>query len=355
MRNSYSRTRISILIAIVLCFTVSFESFAATAAEKRAQAREAAEKKAEATANFEEAERQANIIQGEIDTKQAEIDETLAEIEAKQAEIKRQQDALDDRLTAMYKTGTVGYVDVILSSQSITELISNIGNVQKILEHDQKLLTTLKEQKKALDELKTKLQAEQDELMIQEEELQALKDKYEAEAAEYAAQEEQLLREANELAWAASNYHPPGPISQAGYQSPIGNADGIITSPYGYRIHPIFGDWRFHNGLDICIRGGSYGKPVYAVGNGYVSMAEWYGGYGNCVTIALGDGYTALYGHLSGFNCYEGKYVSKGDVVGYIGSTGNSTGPHLHFTMFYNGSDFDPHNVIPGIDYPVYE
>ena len=130
--------------------------------------------------------------------------------------------------------------------------------------------------------------------------------------------------------------------SSSGYAWPT-RSNYMITSEYGWRIHPIFGDRRKHNGIDIVLRGGgTSGSPVYAISDGIIVMASWYGGYGNCVQLDDGKGKTALYGHLSGYNCHNGQYVKKGQVIGYIGSTGNSTGPHLHFTVFQNGTDINP-------------
>ena len=94
--------------------------------------------------------------------------------------------------------------------------------------------------------------------------------------------------------------------------------------------------------MDLVLTSGTYGAPVYAIADGYVTRASWYGGYGNCIQYACGGGISVLCGHLSGYNCKVGQYVAKGQTVGYIGSTGNSTGPHLHFTVFKDGSITNP-------------
>ena len=112
-----------------------------------------------------------------------------------------------------------------------------------------------------------------------------------------------------------------------------------ITDSFGWRIHPIYGYWKLHTGTDI---GGSYGVDVVAAAAGKVIMADWYGGYGNCVMIDHGSGLVTLYGHLSGYNCYYGQEVSRGEVIAFVGSTGNSTGPHLHFEVRVNGDYVDP-------------
>ena len=118
----------------------------------------------------------------------------------------------------------------------------------------------------------------------------------------------------------------------------------VITSKYGWRICPFHGK-EFHNGIDIVLTSGTKGSPIYAIADGYVTRASWYGGYGNCVQYACGNGISVLCGHLSGYNCSDGQFVQKGSVIGYIGSTGNSTGPHLHFTVFRNGESINPFSL----------
>ena len=113
----------------------------------------------------------------------------------------------------------------------------------------------------------------------------------------------------------------------------------LATDLYGYRIHPIYGDERFHNGLDL---GASYGSGIYACASGEVIICEYYGGYGNLVVIDHGDGMTTWYAHMSEFRCAVGDYVETGDLIGLIGSTGDSTGPHLHLEVHIGGASYDP-------------
>jgi murein DD-endopeptidase MepM/ murein hydrolase activator NlpD len=116
-------------------------------------------------------------------------------------------------------------------------------------------------------------------------------------------------------------------------------ADGPITSGYGYRVHPIFGTRRLHTGIDF---GGGYGAPIFAAESGTVISAGSRGGYGNAIVIDHGGGTTTLYAHQSRFAVSGGAQVSRGQVIGYIGSTGYSTGPHLHFEVRINGATTDP-------------
>lgn len=116
-----------------------------------------------------------------------------------------------------------------------------------------------------------------------------------------------------------------------------------LTSPYGYRIHPTTGQYKFHNGVDLA---NSQGTPIRATRSGKVTVATYGGTYGYYVTINHGDGYSSLYAHMTHYVVSKGDTVSKGQVIGYMGSTGRSTGPHLHFSIFYNGSSVNPMNYI---------
>ncbi|WP_421952253.1 M23 family metallopeptidase, partial [Pelagibacterium sp.] len=116
---------------------------------------------------------------------------------------------------------------------------------------------------------------------------------------------------------------------------------GTLRSRYGYRRHPIFGDYRLHTGTDLAARTGT---PIYAGGDGIVEMAQWYSGYGRYVELRHANGYNTAYGHMSAIadGITPGMRVTQGQVIGYVGSTGQSTGPHLHYEIKINGNTVDP-------------
>ncbi len=386
MKNRKKRNLIIVLMMIMALFSATFASSFAVSQEeydqaqqdaedareatdaKREEAKEAAKAAAAAVANFEEAEKALKAITAEIDNikiaignKQAEITQTKKDMKAKEDEIDEQNTALNDRLTAMYKTGNTGFIDVILNSESVEDLLANVGMVQKILESDQNLLKKLQKDYKILKKLKKELEVqeaalvdEQISLEAKEVETEELKKRYQKEADEMHALQAQKEAEAAEMAAEALRLQLEAEqmIVDAGgdidttpgeYAWPTAS-NWELSDKYGWRICPFHGR-EFHNGLDIVLTSGTKGAPVYAIADGYVTRASWYGGYGNCIQYAIGNGYSVLYGHLSGYNCKEGQYVTKGSVLGYIGSTGASTGPHLHFTVFQGGSHINPFSL----------
>ena len=381
-KKSKSRIFIVVLLIVTLFSTAFISSNASTQEEidaahkaadeakaateaKRKEAKEAAKKAAEAVKNIEAAEEELERLQGAIESTRGQIEVTRGEIsvtrekmEKKKQEIQVQNDALNKRLTAMYKTGNAGFVDVILSSENVEDLMTNVTMVSKILESDQKLLKRLQKDykelrkiKKQLEEQEAALEAQEISLEAQEVQQEEIKARFQEEADRLKALEDQLEAEAKELAAdaAAKQKAAEAMILDEGgeVEVPVGewawptNGNWMITSNYGWRICPFHGR-EFHSGIDIVLKSGTYGSPVYAIADGVVTRASWYGSYGNCIQVAHGEGYSSLYGHLSGYNCKNGQYVKKGTVIGYIGSTGNSTGPHLHFTVFKNGEITNP-------------
>jgi murein DD-endopeptidase MepM/ murein hydrolase activator NlpD len=133
----------------------------------------------------------------------------------------------------------------------------------------------------------------------------------------------------------AANADQPAPV-ESGMTMP---ANGPITSYFGYRYHPILHFTRFHAGVDI---GASWGSPIVAAGDGQVIGAGWAGGYGREVQIAHGGGLVSLYGHMSEIVAAAGSFVHQGQVIGYVGSSGLSTGPHLHFEVRQGGQPVNP-------------
>ena len=134
-----------------------------------------------------------------------------------------------------------------------------------------------------------------------------------------------------------------GSASSGGYVYPLPSGTGWVTDAYGYRWHPIAGEYRFHYGVDLAA---GLGTAVYATKSGTVvkTANEYYNG--NCIMIQHDDGTASQYAHLNSFAVSYGDYVSQGSVIGYVGSTGYSTGPHLHFEIYINGSTVNPMEYV---------
>ena len=230
------------------------------------------------------------------------------------------------------------------------------------------LLAELNQDKRALDAMEADYEAEEAKLSA---EIAAAEVEYtkalkaEEEARRKAEEERKRKEEEEKKKQEAANKKPSGSNSgsdSSGGSSDSGSSSGSsgsgfvsgeswrrpcswikLTSPYGYRIHPTLGYRKFHNGVDLA---NNQGTPIYAARSGKVTVATYGGTYGYYVTINHGDGYSSLYAHMTHYTVSKGQSVKKGDIIGYMGSTGRSTGPHLHFSIFHNGSSVNPMNYI---------
>ncbi|MBR3755732.1 MAG: peptidoglycan DD-metalloendopeptidase family protein [Firmicutes bacterium] len=315
---------------------------------------------AEMKDDIEAAREDVAEIQSDIDKKQDEISETAGEIESLKSEMSAREEGLNDRLRAMYKNGSIGYLEVLLGSSSISEFLNNVEMIQRIYRNDQDTLETLEEQHGVLEGKQAELEHEKAELDAQKEveaakqaeleesqaALQAKLDALNAEAdaitAEIQARQKELAAQREE---SKNNGGGDGNSQEQTYEDYNGGAmawpcdSRIITSEFGFRIHPLTGIYTGHTGIDI---GCNMYAPIYAAESGTVILAEWYGGYGNAVVIDHGGGVTTLYGHNEELYVSVGQQVRRGETIAGAGSTGWSTGPHCHFEVRVNGDYVDP-------------
>lgn len=320
--------------------------------DKLEQEQEQAETEMAALANdIESAQAELDALNEQVYQTMAQIEETEAQIAQKEADIKAtlasissQESSLGQRLRAMYKNGSVGFLDVILNSKDLSDFLSNVSMVQEIYKSDQATLDELEaqhdklvEEQKQLEETKAELEQTKAVLDEQQAEAQQKTDALQAQKDELQAYIDQLEADSEALRsqiWAAqSGYSGPEYYSGGTLGWPC--AGGVITSYYGSRIHPITGYETFHTGIDI---GLDYGTPIYAAESGTVVLASWYGGYGYAVVIQHGSTLSTLYGHNSTLLVTPGQTVTRGQTIALAGSTGNSTGPHCHFEV-WNGSN----------------
>ena len=272
------------------------------------------------------------------------------------------------RVRAMEENGELNVLAIILQTDSVSDLLTAIDDIGEIMQSDKELedkyiearenhekiqqeyeeyKAELEEKQEILREEKTRLEADITESETQIEQLQSeINDNSEL-LAEMDAEWDQLNTEVNSLinqlnAQKAAVLGPGALTGAANFIWPCGTT--YITSRFGNRLHPISGVWKDHTGIDI---GCGYGDAIWAAGAGSVSLAEYYGGYGNCVMIDHLNGYYTLYGHLSGIAVTQGQLVTAGQTIGYCGSTGNSTGPHLHFEIRQSGTCLNPESFFP--------
>jgi len=299
-----------------------------------------------------EAEEQIAELLEQIEVAEARLAELTEQVLALEQEIFDQNSALNKRLRIMYMTDEQNMISVVLGSENFVDMMSNLEMVRKIHESDKAFLAELE---KKLDDLeKKKAEAESIEKSLKQKysELQEYKDQLDEDRAALAAAQwrvkeirdkaaaeiERLEQESKRIEQELLNMTSRwGDYGGGAMAWPVW---GPVTSEFGYRYHPISGRYSMHTGIDI---GAPSGTPVHAAADGIVYFAGWNsGGYGNLIMIDNGSGIVTMYAHLSGFASGTNQIVYRGDIIGYVGSTGNSTGPHLHFEVRVSGTPQNP-------------
>lgn len=286
-----------------------------------------------------------NSLNNEISQTEADIADAEEKISDKEKEMTEREDNLNQRLRVMYKNGSIGFIDVLLGSNSISEFVSNLELIQKIYENDVDVMETLQEEYDELAAMKADLDEKKTELSAQQQELDAEKADLDSKKAELEAQEDQLEAEAKALEQKLLSMIDTSSEFVGGVFIWPCPSSHYITSYFGYRLHPVLNVWKYHSGMDI---GASHGASILAAGSGKVILAQEYGGYGNCVIIDHGGGVVSLYGHASQLLVSVGQVVTQGQEIAKVGSTGISTGPHLHFEVRENGVCVEPMDYLKG-------
>ena len=327
---------------------------------------------------------QINLINDQIASYSLLIADKQDELDDAEARLAELNEKNKERIQAMEEEGEISYWSIIFEANSFSDLLDRLNMVKEIAAADKRRLQeladaaeavtlaqeVLEQEKDALEGTKDELdaaqvklaekRAEADELLLQliakGEEYQALLDESEALQEELMAEiaiKEAEYKEAKYQEWLAT-YVPPttrpsddttpstGVPSSSGWVCPLPYY--TLTSPFGMRLHPVLGYYRMHNGVDMSA---AQGTPIYASRSGKVTVASYQaGGAGNYVSINHGDGFSSIYMHMTHYIVSVGQYVTAGQVIGYVGSTGISTGPHLHFGISYNGTYVNPMNYL---------
>lgn len=313
--------------------------------------------------------KQIKLLMDQIDLCDTILKQKEKEVEAAKQKETEQLEKFRARVRSMEENENYSILDLLLTSSSIGEFISAMEDMQVIVESDKKLaddyiaareeaervrneyLSVKNEYKEHLDVLN----AEQGRLERQIAEADALiislEEDTESAIAEYEisiASEDKMAKYLDEMSLQYAHEQDAelrGVYSDSQFIWPVPSCT-LLTSPYGYRTHPILDYERLHAGLDI---GAKFGEEIIAADGGTVLIAEYSDSYGNFVLIDHGDRYSTAYGHMSEIAVEAGQEIKQGELIGYIGSTGWSTGPHLHFEIRLDGERIDPEEFFSGL------
>ncbi len=324
-------------------------------------------------------------LEEQIKLHDALIERKTQEVGEAQVTADEQLEKYKKRVRAMEESGRYNYIEVLFGANSIGEFLSLIDDIGDIMKSDKELEDSYKESVVNLKEAKAEYEEVQTELKQNKVECAQLKDQLQVDITQAAAVITSLQADINENASVLSELDSQESALQSQIQAKVnqlneqkkaeeeanrnnnngGSSGGsttgtgnlvwpsyctYISSRQGPRVHPITGEYKNHGGTDIAA---SYGSAIYAADSGRVvsSSDGWNGGWGNYVMIDHGNGMQTLYAHMSSRAVSVGQTVSRGQTIGYVGSTGMSTGPHLHFEMYVNGSRIDPQTKYPGMSF----
>lgn len=325
---------------------------------------------------------QIDLTQQEIDLYEDMIADKSIEVDDAKALENEQLDRYRARVRAMEENGNTSLLAYLFSASTLGEFLTAVDDVGEIMESDRELedayiearenteavVAEYEEYKAGIVEKQDELRAEQDELQAELDEATQLIIDITANIEENAAvlaEFEQAEKEAetnvaNMVIALEKQRAAEAAASGGGYVGGGGTVVGTgqfswpvpsctyLTSRFGLRVHPITGVTKSHTGVDI---GAQSGATIVAADGGTVVLAGVNSGYGNCIMIDHGNGYKTLYGHMSSIAVSNGQTVSKGETVGYVGSTGLSTGPHCHYEVWKDGSRIDPEQFYSGLTF----
>ncbi|MBQ7264907.1 MAG: peptidoglycan DD-metalloendopeptidase family protein [Firmicutes bacterium] len=322
-------------------------------------------------AQTDEIQENINKTQEQISKKEDELSENNVELEKAKAEKEEKDETFKKRLRVIYEQGDIAYIESMLDADNFSDLLKKSEYASYVSQHDKKMLTERKERealikekgkdieedKKALEELSKEFNGQKDELNKKIDEKNKVVaainsdiNSYNEKIKELEAQDEivqEIIRNTENTVGAgvdtySSNrvYNPDGKT----FQYPVPAYEGYPPNGgYGYRISPIGRGGEFHTGLDLKA---TLNTDIIAAEAGTVIYAGWRGGYGKCIIIDHGNGYSTLYGHTNELRCHVGEIVERGQVIAGAGTTGYSTGVHLHFEVRINGAHTDPTSYI---------
>jgi len=302
-------------------------------------------------------ESELNGLNEEIEALNKDIEEKQKNLKEAEKKYKIQKQLLEERLVILYEEGEIQYLDVLFNSSSMSEFISNYYLITEVISYDTELLESVEEQKNNIENTKTVLSKQKEELVIKSKNQQKTAKVLSNTKAVRENYISKLSEEEREIQAKIDEYHQRfeeieaeiAILAEQELSIGEGYIGGVmawpvpgytrITSKYGMRTHPITGVYKLHTGVDV---GAPMGANFIAAETGVVTKAGYNSAYGNMVIINHGGGVQTLYAHGSKILVETGQLVAKGDVILKVGSTGYSTGPHAHFEVRVNGKTVDP-------------
>lgn len=303
-----------------------------------------------------------DVIESVIDEKNAEIDAKNAEIEVIDESLKKTDKQLKKRMKIMYESGTTSYLEMIFSAKGLSDLFTRLSIIESIVKHDNKIIEDYQMQIDQIAAAREVIETEKNEQVEAREILEGKRSQIKAKQQEQQQLIDALSKDINELKKQEAEMEAAERQIQAQINAALGKSDQKnltytgngkfilplasytrISSPFGYRIHPITGTRKLHSGIDYAAPAGT---AIFAAEDGVVLTSGWINGYGYTVTINHGSGYVTLYAHCSTLIAKAGQKVTKGQTIARVGSTGNSTGNHLHFEVKVNGVAQNPANFL---------
>ncbi len=296
-------------------------------------------------------------LNAQIAENEAAVQEITAELEAAEKNAEAYEDTFKERVRVMYERKNVSFLSILFGSKSFADLLKRAEMVAQIVQYDKTVMRQMADAQAKIEEKKTALeeagkavelsreivQTKYDELDANKKALSTVISSLQADEASYRAvldeadaAENALRDEIRKLTSSGSSPAPAAAEGQFAWPTP---STKYITSPYGTRYHPVQKRMKTHTGIDI---GAGHGASIVAAATGTVLRAGWNSGYGNYIVIDHGGGIQTLYGHCSALLVQSGQSVVRGDQIALVGSTGVSTGPHLHFEVLKNGAYTDP-------------
>lgn len=308
--------------------------------------------------SLELTEKELRYIEAQLTVTQKQVQSTDAEVKRAQAELEKRTNLLASRLRALYEVGAAGYLEVLLSSTDFSDFLSRFDLMNSVINQDVGLLKGIKTEREQYAAKKAELETQQKRLVTLQAQNQEKRGEYASRSADRERQLSSLKQQrqefekaldeleelSEELVQVIQELQAKSQVKFTGKLAFAWPVSGSVTSGFGRRLHPVTRRYRNHTGIDIAAKTGT---PVKASEAGVVLHSGWLGGYGKCVIIDHGGGYSTLYGHNSTLLVSAGQAVSKGFIIAKAGSTGVSTGPHVHFEVRIKGTPQDPRKYLP--------